>query len=96
MHWVMTQDERLIYWLDRRNCSLSITIVGNIIDKVQTFDFLGLTCPLAFEGLVIAFPLTLSFGYFSSFSSLITLFRYPDKRIVTIMKVYIERNNLQL
>ena len=26
----------------------------------------------------------------------LTLFRYPDKRIVNIMKVYFERNNLQL
>ena len=35
------------------------------------------------------FPLSFGFG-------LITQLRYADKRIVNIMKVYIERNNLQL
>ena len=33
---------------------------------------------------------------FASFSSFGQLLRYADKRIVIIMKVYIERNNLQV
>ena len=35
------------------------------------------------------FPLSFEFGF-------VTQLRYADKRIVNIMKVYIERNNLQL
>ena len=61
MRRLVKRVERRIYWLARGNCCLSITIDGSTIDKVQTFDFRGLTRHLykirSFEGLVIAFPL---------------------------------------